>query len=446
MAADPASLDTDHYAWTPATTATATGLPSAPTTDTAIQRHGLSYSFISQGSTLLSVRNIADADGAAGTVRWRWTQPDHLSIAPPVVVQLSSGDEVVFAGASDGRLYKFNADTGRVMRTYDTRRQLGGTTICGTTPGDTIKAPVTVILSGDANADFRTAAHLARRQNDDLVIVSTSDGCGDTTHNRLIGLWASDLTPSWIFNADYAVQINALSGCAVTYEVDELTCAADKGPADTVQSTLFAVDAATGSLNWSADAGPILIRPVIVGYIVYVTSKPGSLMAYSIIGNEGHGRPEWARALQVAEPGAIVAYDMAAWPDPTPPATMIAVVDSAGTLHLVTDLGKTQSEVAYTKAEGSVRFRSAPAVFVQNSVQTYIYVGRDDGNVQQISWHFGSLTNQGAAPLDETQLRTVGDPIVDIEAGSTRLVVASEGYPGTITNLTLPLAEAPPYY
>src|SRR5262245_41812807 len=69
-AVDPSSLDTEHYAWNPPTTATAIGIPSAPVVDTDLQTKGRSYTYISQGSTVLSLRNVADRDGLAGSVRW----------------------------------------------------------------------------------------------------------------------------------------------------------------------------------------------------------------------------------------------------------------------------------------------------------------------------------------------------------------------------------------
>jgi hypothetical protein len=83
-------LCSQSYAWSPPVTATdSVADASAAASDTAFNPDGNSYSF-SKGDTVVAVRNTADQDGPAGSIKWTWQTPSLASIRSvptPVDVQ-----------------------------------------------------------------------------------------------------------------------------------------------------------------------------------------------------------------------------------------------------------------------------------------------------------------------------------------------------------------------
>ena len=84
------------------------------------------------------------------------------------------------------------AANGMVATQVDTRRGA-----CG---ADSVIATPAVQLFRFSNAAFQDSMKNAGRPNVDLVIVSTHTGCGDTTHNRIIGYYSDNLEVKWTFN------------------------------------------------------------------------------------------------------------------------------------------------------------------------------------------------------------------------------------------------------
>jgi outer membrane protein assembly factor BamB len=444
---DPASTCGDlYYAWSPPTTETNTGVASAPVHDTSFNRRGNSYSYLAQGDTLFAIRNVADRQGAAGTIKWTWETPSGMTIPrSPKVVPLSRHSEFIFLTAEDGFLYKINADDGaRGNLSSDTRRRIGGILVCSAAPGDQVVATPAVQLYESANLAFQDAAKAAGRRGDDLVFIITANGCGDTTRNRIIAYWASDLTVAWTINADFSLMVDkGWAECALDYATNTLFCGTDlAAAAPPGQRSLFAINTTNGVLKWATnDAGAILNRVTLHNGKLYVANKPGGVRAYDPAGNGlGGALPLWSSPLAVASPGTIISHDI--WPIND----KLLIVDSGGTLHQVQDLGTFGIVNWSITAESGVIFTTMPvAVASLNRA----YVGRDDGTIQQIQLSDTQGTPQGVVVVNLGAI--VFDPSLDIEGGAAdfnRLVVAAGGVgggPGRVTRLILPLCLAPPY-
>src|SRR5262249_51270159 len=132
----------------------------------------------------------------------------------------------VFLGATDGFLYKLDAATGSSALAADTRRKSAGATSCGAAPGDALNPTPAGVLYASADSTPGSRGKAFRDDvdatpghgGDDVVIAITSDGCGDTTRNRIIAYWAKDLSPKWTFNSDGEVKMDrGLEGCSIDY-------------------------------------------------------------------------------------------------------------------------------------------------------------------------------------------------------------------------------------
>jgi uncharacterized delta-60 repeat protein len=417
---------TTPYAWSPPTTTTGVGAASAPASDTLFNPKGGSYSYLAQGGTLLAIRNVADNKGPAGSIKWTW-QPTTSAQLPssPVPVLLPRGREVIFLTGADGFLYKLRASDGHVLGSQDTRRSSGGVPVCAT---DAVVASPAVQLYSLANSAFRTAVDGVRKVHDQLVFVITANGCGDTTENRVIAYWASDLSVAWTFNATGAFDVDrGFEACTVDYTRNLLFCATDHQEGST--SSLFAFNTLSGRLVWLVNTGAVLHRPVLLAGRLYVANVQGFLQAYDPAG----GAPLWVSPMQVT--GATVTRNPAAF---VQGASRLLVVDTRGVLHSIEDDGNAGRKVWTVESQS---FTSAP-VAVPSLGKAYI--GRGDGKVQQVD-----LTGQ----LE--QVVTVGgldsivfDPALDVDpvTGADRLMVAAGGVdiPGKVTRLKLPLCDSPP--
>ena len=232
------------YAWSPPTTdTTASGPASAPANDTTFNSLGKAYAYLAQGTKLIAVRNAAEPGGAAGTIKWTWTAPATIQNFPSPVPLSPPADpnlqEWIFLTGSDGFLYKLNADSGTVGASSDTRRcttvpcllDVAGHAINPVCAEDQIVATPAVQLNAFSNSAFQLEALNSGHASDDLVYVITRNACGDTTHNRVIAYWASDLSVKWIFNDNstntgtsrYKVDFGS-DGCSIDYTTNTLYC------------------------------------------------------------------------------------------------------------------------------------------------------------------------------------------------------------------------------
>ena len=442
--AQPGTCGPQYYAWSPPSAITTNGLASAPALDpgdTLYYPKGNPITYLAQGSTLFSVRRFADGGQPGGTFRWTWqaSPPTPLPSSPNPV--RSRGREFVFLAGENGFLYKINAIDGTTSLMFDTRRMINGIPLCGIPPGDGILSTPAVQLYDQSNSAFQSAADAAGHCGDDLVFVATANGCGDMTRNRVFARWASDLTGKWTFNADFARKVDSsIGGCVVDYSTNTVYFATNLDDAATGQNSLFALDAITGALKWSTNAGAVLNRPMLNGGRLYIARKSGSVMAYDPAGSGlGGGAPLWASSLAVASLGTQIIQNIVTF------GSRLLIVDTDGVMHAVQDTGSAGVKLWVAAPEPGVRFTSAPAV-LQLAGGTYAaFIGRDDGTVQQVDLGLASPTFRGTIVSGEF-FDVVCTPTIDLEPGEPsqqRLVVAATS--GTVTRLKLPLCNSAPF-
>jgi outer membrane protein assembly factor BamB len=437
-AIDVNSCGPGFYAWSPPTTDTTPGVASAPASDTlfAPKKHP-STTYLAQADTLFAVRNVSDKEGPAGSIRWTWHGSRSTPLpSSPVPVELSHGHEVVFLTAGDGFLYKIRAKDGTTRGSRDTRRLVNGGVVC---PADGIAGSPAVQLNRFSNSTFQSHVDAVKHHaQDDIVFVMTRNGCGDTTHNRVIAYWASDLTVAWTFNGTGNVEVDAgTEACSVDYATNTLFCGTDQAGTATGQDSLFALDTPSGKAKWSHNAGAISSRPMLFRGRIYVANRFGALQAYDPAGDGlGGGMALWSSALAVATPGSTVSRNLA--PVERGSQNELLVVDSSGVLRLVRDLGSLGTVLWDLAAESGASFVSAP---IAAPSLNRAYIGRNDGYLQQVDL---AHEPQGIVKVNSIAAN-VGDPSLDVEPGASapnRLVVAGEE--GRVTRLVIPFCDTPP--
>jgi hypothetical protein len=436
-----AATSNGSYAWSPPTTSTNTSGPaSAPANDTAFNPLGYSYSYFAQGTEVYAVRNVADADGPAGSFKWAFNlNSAGFGTPTPVTlpVTLSNGQEVVFITGEDGNLYKINAvDT----TTLFVNLQETG---CAT---DKLAATIAVQLYNLSNATFKAAIDaVPGHSGDDLVFVITRYDhefpfCL-TSANRIYALWASDLSLKWVYNLTGAIVMGPGVGCVV--EIDQNTLFCGTNQVASTDSSLWALNTSTtlisGSARWAVNAGSIQVRPTLAvttfGTRVYVGTDDGSIKAY----DAANGTFLWTGGVATIAPFAM-AHAPAMFKD------NLLVVDSAGNLNAIQDLGSSGTLLwsMGASADGTVRFSSAPVV-VESLGKAY--VGRNDGTIQEIDL----ATVQAGDVVVVNSGAVVYDPSLDIEGGASdfnRLVVVADAIPGLVggvgqvTRLIIPFNAA----
>src|SRR2546426_12374614 len=187
---------------------------------------GQGLSFYCHGPMLRAVWNETGSTPtphAGGATAWTWTLGVGSATLQnfPNPVPLSAGGEYVFVGATDGWVYKIDASTGTLVQRADTRRP--------SCAGDQLQATPAVVLYQYSGPTFQNAMMSARGHSDDLVIVATSNGCGDQTSNRAIAYYGSDLTVRWEFNGSGASIVGPVrDGLTIDYGRDRFYFGTDQ--------------------------------------------------------------------------------------------------------------------------------------------------------------------------------------------------------------------------
>jgi hypothetical protein len=138
---------------------------------------------------------------AAGTIQ---------NFPAPVPLSASSTTEDIFLAAENALLYKIDAESGLTKALVDTRRcttvpcvlDVNGIATNPVCASDQLMATPAVQLYNYAGPAFKNDADLAGHPGDDVVFVITRNQCGDTTHNRVVAYWASNLAVKWTFNSN----------------------------------------------------------------------------------------------------------------------------------------------------------------------------------------------------------------------------------------------------
>jgi hypothetical protein len=381
----------------------------------------------------------------------------------------------IFFGADSGYVYKIDATSTTnppaVTALADTRRYNSGSLVCTTPPGDAVNATPAVALYAfaDPTPGTRGAAFIAdinsfgggSHAGDDVVLVITSNGCSDTTRNRIIAYWASDMSQKWIFNADGSVKLDrAAQGCEIDYQNMWLFCGTDLQNPVTGQNSLFVLDIITGQLIWSTNAGAIINRPMLnynTGRL-YVVNKPGSLWAFDRAGNGlGGAKSLWSNnPLPIASTGSIIS--IVPWVEPRGGTwqNRILAVDSAGVLHAICDgvsspadtcgagTGSVGTRLWDLTATGGATFRSEPNV-VPDATQSKAYISRDDGYSQMLYLDDRSPSIHGVVTLEGATPTNVGfDGAMDLDSlGNPTQMVVIAGT--TLNRLQVPYCTSTGY-
>ena len=450
------SIFPSYVQWAASTTG-APATATAPTHDTSFPGVTTPGTYFAQGKQLLKFRS------SDGVKQWAWCPPNITSCTSaqgastinnaPVPVPLSNPGlhgcaatpcVFVFLGGSDGFLYRLDAATGTIALSADTRRKVAGAPACATAPGDAINATPAVVLYAFADTTPGSRGRVFRddvdatpgHAGDDVVIVITADGCGDTTRNRIIAYWAKDLSPKWTFNADGEVKMDrGIEGCTIDYAAMRLYCGTDLPVESTGQSSLFTLDIITGALLWSTNAGAILNRPTLNSdaNVLYVANKAGALMAYDPAGHLGGAAPLWSSAVTVARPGTFISKSPDVQSRTGVWQNRILALDSGGTLHAIADCDLANAP-AGCAADGmllwsrsafgaGISFKSRPIVLPGTPSRAFI--GRNDGYIQMLELtdtdlaYKGIVTASPAAPNNAE----VYDPSFD--EGDAKITVVS---------------------
>jgi outer membrane protein assembly factor BamB len=381
-----------------------------------------------------------------GCLRDQWQAPSSTVLhGDPHVVQLSPlppspPPNFVFLGGEDGSLYKIDLREPASPPTSlsaDTRR--------GSCSIDRLLAAPAVQLYYYSNLAFRqdvdsNPGHVS----DDVVFVVTSTRCEDTTHNRLIAYWASNLQKKWEFNgprfAGEEVGPTRMGagkgGCALDYGNNRLFCTTDAPPGST-QDTLWAFNTVNGQLLWSDNpGGAVISTPVQIANRLYVVSESGSLWAYNPAG-DGLGGPSrlWTTPLMVASPGAQITRSLRGELAAGTWQGKLLVVDSNGKLTAVEDKGTSGSILWSITTGESAKWVSAPAV-LSGPTQSVAFIGRDDGYLQMIDLDRGQP--QGIIPVAGSS-DPLSDPGIDTDPVTGHAVVVAGGE--TIARITAPLCS-----
>jgi len=301
----------------------------------------------------------------------------------------ASGNEVLFVTSDNGRLYKLDAKSGTVLASADTRRA-----ICS---DDQITATPSVQLYSKSNPQFQSAMQAERGHSDDLVFVTTHHGCGDGTGNQVIAYYGSDLTPKWIFNSDGSSSMDyAADGCEVDYTRNQVYLGTHEALAG--QPTVWGLDvlavSATARLKWSHNAGSLSNRPMINTGELYLVA--GTTIQRL---DPTNGSVMWTLPT-----GSAVVRNV--WPEyraPLPSRIFYTTAD--GSLHGT--LENFPSPVPLwppVSPPTGIKFSTMPALAKGTGT---LYVGRDDGSIQQVSADTG--TPQSSVPV--ARPGTLWDPV-----------------------------------
>ena len=353
---------------------TFTANPTQPVSNTRFGLAARTYQV--QGSVLHAFRNVDEApDQPAGSIAWTWTPPTPSPInnfPTPVPLSFGSPAEHIFVTTDNGRLYKIRATDGVTMGSVDTRRPT-----CGT---DKIIATPTVQLYSFSNPTYRSMI------NDDLIIVITRYDCSDHTHNRVIAYGASNLAVKWTFNPTGAAEMDYGSeGPSIDYAANRIYCGTAQ--ALPTQNTLWAISTIDGGLIWARNAGAILNRPQLSTATnrLYVAHADGRVQAYE----PSTGNPDWVVPYL---PESQVMRNL--WPEFRNGQQQLFFTTSLGVLHAIADLGGSAAQL-WPPTNGGGRFTTMPVVATDK-----LFLGRDDGKVQQLDPATGGLEAQAvvAAP------------------------------------------------
>jgi outer membrane protein assembly factor BamB len=477
------TFPTNYYSWGVQRVNTGSlGASATPANDTSYT-FGPSRNYFAVGTRLFAYEN------ANGAQAWNFELGTTIQNFPSPV-PLASG-EFIFLTTEDGRLWKLDATNPASNVWVDTRRSLSGTVppvntfvldpVCAT---DKQLATPAVQLYAFANAAFKSQMDaIPGHAGDDLVfVISRNTGCDPggvnaRKRNEIRAYYASNLGLKWVFNANTSNSSSphevdhANEGCAIWYgdgtdpAQNTLYCGTNlvEDPAEpgysVAQQSLWALDTMTGAVRWSYRAGSIQNRPMPKlgpdGLRVYVVNFKGGIQAFSPTADPSdpppsQGLPLWSTPLQVplnvqAVPSPFIAGGK----------THLLVVDFGGNIRDYRDdgangfIGPAQHPtgiIATTNCQStSLCYRGEPVVGVGMS-PSKIYLGRNDGRVQQLTDTFAreGVMNVVTAPAIGIDVAGVSVDVASVVTSTAvdRLVAVTET--GFVTRINIPFCTNSP--
>ena len=427
---------------------------SGPSSDTSFNPGGLSssHSFAITGSKLVAINN------SNGTIAFS----QNLTVATldnfpnPVILSsdcagpnCSSSTKITnFIAGDDGNLYKVAYDTSSgIVTTTFVNLQRPGCTL------DKLKGTPAVQLNRFSNSQFQTAMG---DTTTDLVVVGTyypdQGGACPGGQNRVYGIKATTLATKWVFNQTGSLVLNEVpEACYLEYYPGTTPAGTNNNMAvcgflkTGSTNGMVALNTATGSARWSVDTvSGVVTRPVIATIngrrTIYVGTTDAFIRAYDPV----TGSSFWTGGAPLVQNG--IAQNLWAEFRGGPLSDRIFVVAADGAVRRFVDNGAFGTEEGaglYADSLGTVKYTSMVIVAPYDGVNA-LYVGRNDGRVQQIS----SAYTQQEMQTVGGPTATVFDPTLDIapDGTVTQLVVtagASGTTPGKIARFQLPWCSNP---
>jgi hypothetical protein len=423
---------------------------SGPSSDTAFNPGGLAtgHSYAITGQKLVGINNtdgsILFSRNVNNATLDNFPNPVILTADCTGGANCPTSTKITnFIAGDDGNLYKvvYDTTTQTTTTTFTNLQRVG----CSL---DKLKGTPAVQLNRFSNAAFQTAMGDAIT---DLVIVGTyypdqGPACPGGK-NRVYGIRSSDLTVKWTFNQTGSTTLDEVTeACYPEYYPTTGNPAGTNnnmvvcGINETVGTIgLIALNTTSGTQRWATNTGGgVIVRPVIATLngrrAVYVGCSDAFLRAYS----PATGMAFWTASVPLVQNGITQNF----WAEFRGGVLTnhIFVIATDGTFRRFVDNGTSGVEEGMgitADSTGTVKFTSM-AVVVPNPGMDELYVGRSDGQVQQIS---------SAYLLQEAQRvgapgSNVFDPVLDLasDGTATHLVVtagASGAIPGKIARLEL---------
>jgi hypothetical protein len=440
---------------------------SAPTPDTGFHPGGLgtsqatsSRSFAVTGKRLVAIRNY---DGST-----LFESPDLTSrtldnFANPVILTVdcmplpdcgTSTKITNFVAGDDGFLYKVVYDTmTSMLTTTSINLQRPG---CS---GDKLKGTPAVQLNRYSNGPVGTANTFQwsmGNTTDDLVIVGTyypdQGGTCPGGANRVYGIRSTDLSIRWTYNSTGSQTLNEVTeACPVEYysgsppagtNNNMVVCGFNKTAATNglvALNTAILPASNAGAARWAVDTGgAVIVRPVIATIngrrAVYVGTADAYLHAYSPV----NGSAFWTGGIPAVQNG--IAQNLWAEFRGGLLSNRIFVLANDGTFRRFVDNGTSGAEEGsgLTADNTGVAKYTSMVVAAPYGIDA-LYLGRNDGQVQQIS---SSYTQQEKQRVGGPTA-IVFDPALDLDGSNNvkHLVVtagSSGAVSGKIARIALP--------
>jgi hypothetical protein len=438
------------------------GAASAPASDVGYNIEAVpnnpGYNYLVAGTNLYAIRNgVSCAAPNCNPPQWSSNLSATIQNFPTPVPVSSGTGEAIFLTALNGSLYRVDVPATRPAQgtviaastQWDTRRN-----VC---PGDQLIATPTVQVLNFS--DKVSPGGFGKVINDDLVMVITKHGCGDTTHNEVRAYKATCASrspgnptlcldaPVWIFNpfnASSEMMDGGSEGCYIQYDSsptspDVIYCGT--GNSSPGQPNVWAINTKTGTKSWSRTLGDdVFSRPQLHGTALYVASFHGSLWK---LDTTASGNLLWGSG-SISIAGGPAFINTTLWPEfrtgtcPTcSNPTMsydhfILVGDSNNHLTAYIDSGATAT-MAWQQTV-RVGINTMPVV---NNILGKVYLGQKNGIVSQLDL----LTGDPEATLTIGGTKaSVFTPAIDFSPGASTGNRLTAAVGGEVKRFCIPLS------